>query len=49
MRILIKSGRVVTAIDDYAADILIEDETVSMIGKEINIEADKVIDAKISL
>ncbi len=30
---VIKSARIVTAIDDYTADILIEDETVSMIGK----------------
>ena len=46
MKTLIKSGRVVTGVDDYTADILIEDETVSMIGKLIDIEADKVIDAK---
>ena len=45
MKTLIKNGRVVTAVDDYKADILIEDGTVSMIGKEINIEVDKVIDA----
>jgi len=45
MKTLIKSGRVVTAVDDYRADILIEDGTVSLIGKEINIEADKAIDA----
>ncbi len=35
MKTLIKNGRVVTAVDDYIADILIEDETISMIGKEI--------------
>ena len=46
MRTLIKSGRIVTAIDDYTADILIEEETVSMIGRSIDIEADNVIDAK---
>ena len=45
MKTLIKSGRVVTAVDDYRADILIEDGTVSLIGKEINVEADVVIDA----
>ena len=45
MKTLIKNGRVVTAVDDYKADILIEDRTVSIIGKEINIEADRVIDA----
>ena len=32
MRTLIKNGRVVTAVDDYNADILIEDGTISMIG-----------------
>ncbi|CAN5320681.1 dihydropyrimidinase [soil metagenome] len=45
MKTLIKNGRVVTAVDDYRADILIEDGTVSLIGKEINVEADTVIDA----
>lgn len=45
MKTLIKSGRVITAVDDYIADILIDGETVSMIGKSIDIEADKVIDA----
>ena len=33
MKTLIKNGRVVTAVDDYRADILIEDGTVSMSGK----------------
>ena len=45
MKTLIKNGRVVTAVDDYKADILIEDGTVSLIGKEINVEAVAVIDA----
>jgi dihydropyrimidinase len=45
MKTLIKNGRVVTAVDDYNADILIEDDTVSMIGKQIDVEADTVIDA----
>jgi dihydropyrimidinase len=45
MKTLIKNGRVVTAVDDYKADILIEDETVSVIGKTLDMEADKVIDA----
>ncbi|MCA1590524.1 MAG: dihydropyrimidinase, partial [Acidobacteria bacterium] len=46
MRTLIKNGRIVTAVDDYTADILIEDESVSMIGKSLDLEADKIIDAK---
>ena len=45
MRTLIKNGRVVTAVDDYFADILIEDGKVSVIGKTLDIEAEKVIDA----
>ena len=32
MKTLIKNGRVVTAVDDYKADILIEDGTVSIVG-----------------
>ncbi len=45
MKTLIKNGRVVTAVDDYTADILIEGETISVIGKQLDMEADKVIDA----
>src|SRR5215204_3494544 len=45
MRTLIKNGRVVTAVDDYRADVLIEGETVSTIGAKLDVEADVVIDA----
>ena len=45
MSILIKNGRIITATDDYVADIYIEDETISAIGKNLNINADTVIDA----
>ncbi len=45
MKTLIKNGRIVTAVDDYRADILIEDEQISVIGKTLEMEADKVIDA----
>ncbi len=45
MKTLIKNGRIVTAVDDYRADILIEDGKVSLIGKTLEMEADKVIDA----
>ena len=45
MSILIKNGRIITAIDDYVADIYIEGETISAIGKNLNIIADTVIDA----
>src|SRR5215207_8248112 len=46
MRTLIKNGRIITAVDDYTADILIEDETISTIGKSLDMEVDKVIDAQ---
>src|ERR1043165_8712753 len=45
MKTLIKNGRIVTAVDDYNADILIEDERVSLIGKDLQMEADQTIDA----
>lgn len=45
MRTVIKNGRIITAVDDYRADILIEDETISVIGKTLDIETDKTIDA----
>ena len=46
MKTLIKNGRIVTAVDDYKADILIEGETISTIGKSLEMEADVTIDAK---
>src|SRR5436309_5743084 len=45
MKTLIRNGRVVTAVDDYKADILIDGETVSTIGAKLDVEADRVIDA----
>src|ERR671918_2662702 len=45
MKTLIKNGRVVTAVDDYKADILIEDERVSVIGSSLSMEVDHTIDA----
>jgi dihydropyrimidinase len=45
MKTLVQNGRVVTAVDDYKADILIDGETVSVIGAKLDMEADRVIDA----
>jgi dihydropyrimidinase len=45
MSVLIKNGRVITAVDDYLADIYIKNETVTLIGENLEIEADEVIDA----
>src|SRR5262245_5679207 len=43
--ILIRNGRVVTAADDYYADVFIEGEVITAIGKNLDITADKEIDA----
>jgi len=45
MPTLIKNGRIITAEQDYSADIYIERETVTTIGKDLNVQADKTIDA----
>jgi dihydropyrimidinase len=45
MSVLIRGGRIVTAADDYVADLYIEDETISLIGESLDLAADKVIDA----
>lgn len=46
MKTLIKNGRIVTAVDDYNADILIDGGIVTLIGATLDIEADKIIDAR---
>lgn len=48
MRTLIQNGHIVTAVDSYEADILIEDSTIRMIGTNLGGivgSADKTIDA----
>jgi len=45
MSILIKNGRIVTATDDFVADIFIQDETIETIGRNLNLPADTVLDA----
>jgi dihydropyrimidinase len=45
MKVLIKNGQVVTAVDNYFADILIEEGKVEVIGRRLDMEADRVIDA----
>ena len=44
MSVLIKNGRIITAVDDYYADIYIEGEKISLIGEELSVDADTVID-----
>ena len=45
MSILIKGGRIITAADDYVADVLIEDGAISMIGRSLDVSAERTIDA----
>ncbi len=47
MSILIKGGRVITAADDYLADVYVTREQISLIAEpgSLDLEADKVIDA----
>ena len=45
-RTLIRNGRIVTAVDDYHADVLLEDGQIAMIGKRLDVGPDtRVIDA----
>ena len=45
MSILIKNGRIVTAESDYIADLFIEGQQISAIGKDLPHTADRIIDA----
>ena len=45
MSVLIKNGRVITAADDYLADVFIDGERISLIGESLDTPADTVIDA----
>src|SRR6266536_1398363 len=46
MPLLIKNGRIITASEYYVADIFIEGENNSCIGKNLSMKAEQVIDAK---
>jgi dihydropyrimidinase len=45
MSILIRGGRIVTAADDFVADVLVEGERVALIGTDLDAAADRTIDA----
>jgi dihydropyrimidinase len=45
LSVLIQNGRIVTAVDDYVADIYVNDEKIDLIGRDLDIPADQVIDA----
>lgn len=44
MSLLVRGARVVTAADDYVADVYAADETVTLIGRDLDVAADVVID-----
>jgi dihydropyrimidinase len=43
--LLIRGGRVITADEDTAADVLVEGETIVEVGTSLDVDADRVIDA----
>ena len=45
MSLLIRNGRIITAADDYTADILIEGEKIKAIGQQLQVNAAKEINA----
>ena len=45
MKVLIRNGNVITAVDNYLADVLIDDGKVAVIGAKLTMEADRTIDA----
>jgi dihydropyrimidinase len=46
MKIMIKNGTIVTAADEFRADLLIEDEKIAAIGSSLEIQTDEVVDAE---
>jgi dihydropyrimidinase len=46
MSTIIKNGRIITAEQDYFADVYIEKDKITTIGSELKIQADNIIDAK---
>ena len=45
MKTLIRNGRIITAQDDYHADVLIEHESIAAIGRSLTVDTDAVFDA----
>jgi dihydropyrimidinase len=45
MSVLIKGGRIVTAADDFVADVYVDGERISLIGESLDVPADRVVDA----
>src|SRR5262249_30576516 len=45
MKTVIRNAQIITATDNYTADIFIDGETITTIGKKLDVEADVTIDA----
>ncbi len=45
MSLLIRNGRIVTAVDDYLGDLLVDGERIALIGQSLDVTADRVLDA----
>jgi dihydropyrimidinase len=43
--VLIRGGRIVTAADDVVADVLVEGERIALVGSDLDVTADRTIDA----
>lgn len=46
MSVLVKGARVVTSSDDYVADVYAEGETISLIGRDLDVRADVELDGR---
>ncbi|MFD1065696.1 dihydropyrimidinase [Oceanobacillus locisalsi] len=46
MRTLIKNGTIITAIDEFVGDVLIEGEKIVAVGTKLDAIADEIVDAK---
>ncbi|WP_077328763.1 dihydropyrimidinase [Virgibacillus siamensis] len=46
MRTLIKNGTIVTAIDEFVGDVLVEGEKIVAVGEQLDVSAAEVVDAK---
>ena len=45
MSVLIRGGRVITAADDYVADVFVDGDRISLIGESLDVQASRTIDA----
>jgi dihydropyrimidinase len=43
---IVRNGRIITASDDYVADLFIEGDKIKLIGSDVQAQADRTIDAR---